>query len=294
MNSKKEQKNLKTVWRESANRLRKVGIKTPLLDARVLLQEVLKINYETLLTSANRVITPEEIEQFDELIGRRLKREPVAKILGYKEFWSMKFKTTKDTLDPRPESETLVEAVIRNNKDRKKELKILDLGTGSGCLILSLLKEFPNAKGLGVDISIDALRVAAENSEELGLDERVNFIQSNWLKNVKDRFDIIISNPPYIKTEAIDFLPAEARLYDPKIALDGGRDGMKIYRELLPEIPEKLSLSGKCYFEIGKWQDHLIEDLLKENGYEITEVINDLAGIPRVIGFQKPYLKVVK
>jgi release factor glutamine methyltransferase len=286
--------NLKKAWKSAADHLRKVGIKTPLLDARLLLQEVLKITYEELLTQANRVLDEKEIENYEELIARRLKREPVSKILGYKEFWGMEFKTTEDTLDPRPESETIIESVLKNFKDRKSELKILDLGTGTGCLPLSLLKEYPSATAVGVDVSLEALKVATENAENLGFAKRIDFIKSDWLENVEGRFDVIISNPPYIKTEALDFLAAEVRLYDPRIALDGGRDGLNIYRKIIPRLVEHMSIRGKCFFEIGKWQENLVNDLLKDEGYEVLNVVKDLAGIPRTIIFQKPYLKIVK
>ena len=285
---------LKTAWKTAASALRRVGVKTPLLDARLLLQNVLGISYEELLTSAKRELSEKEIEKFDELISRRAKREPVSKILGEKDFWKYKFKVTKDTLDPRPDSETLIYAVKANQKDSEKEIKILDLGTGSGCLLISLLKEFPNSTGLGVDISFDALNVARENAEKLEVIDRVDFIQSNWLDNIEGRYDIIISNPPYIKKEAIAYLPAEVRLFDPLIALEAGKDGLKIYRELIPNIEKHLTIHGHCYFEIGKWQDHLVADIIKENGYKINSTTKDLAGVPRIIEFSKPYLQVVK
>ncbi len=285
---------LKTAWKENAERLRKVGVRTPLLDARLLLQEVLKITYEQLLTQAKRELTDAEIVEFESLMDRRIKREPVSKILGVKEFWSLDFKVTTDTLDPRPDSETIINEVIKNYTDKEAELKFLDLGTGSGCLIITLLKEYPNATGLAIDKSLEALKVATENAETHKVDKRLELIQSDWLSNVNGRFDIIVSNPPYIKKEALDYLPAEVRLYDPRLALDGGQDGLEIYKKLIPEVGNHLDILGKCFMEIGKWQEALVADIIKDNGYEIENIEQDLTGIPRVINFNKPYLKVVK
>jgi release factor glutamine methyltransferase len=285
---------LKTSWKESAQRLRKVGVKTPLLDARLLLQHVLDITYEELLISAKRELTELEIAKYEELLLLRLKRKPVSKILGQKEFWGLNFKVTEDTLDPRPDSETMILAVKKAFEDKDKELRILDLGTGSGCLLLTLLNEYPNATGIGADTSLKALSVATENSETLGFAKRADFIKSDWLKNVKGRFDIIVCNPPYIKKEALDYLPAEVRLYDPKQALDGGKDGMIVYRKLTPQLADYLTINGRCYYEIGKWQEHLVSDIINDSDYKIYNSYKDLAGVPRVIEFSKPFLKVIK
>lgn len=285
--------NLKTAWREAANKLKKVGVKTPLLDARLLLQYVLGITYEELLISATRILTVAEIEIYAQLIIQRSTREPVSKILGIKEFWSLDFKVTKDTLDPRPDSETLIHEVLENFKDKERPLKILDLGTGSGCLVITLLTEYKNATAVAVDKSSEALKVASENAEYHKLSDRIEFIESDWLENVEGEFDVIISNPPYIKKEAIDFLAAEVRLYDPLMALDGGEDGLDIYRFLTPKIAEHLNSHGKCFYEIGEWQEEPITQMIEENGYELNNVQKDLAGIPRIISFNKPYITVV-
>jgi len=290
----KEKIILKKAWKEAAQKLRKIEIETPLLDARLLLQHVLNIKYEQLITSGNRELTEQEIESFNKLVARRLLREPIAKILEKKEFWGLGFKTTKDTLDPRPDSETLIECVIQTFKDSNRDLNILDLGTGSGCLLITLLFLYNNSKGLGVDKSIEALKIAGENAESNNVSERANFIVSNWLDNVEGTFDVIICNPPYIKREATNYLSPEVRLYDPIPALDGGADGLDCYREIISQLGKFLAIHGRCFFEIGKWQEHEVSDLISENGFEIIEVRNDLAGIPRVIVFTKPYLKVVK
>jgi release factor glutamine methyltransferase len=285
---------LKHAWKDAAERLRKVGIKTPLLDSRLLLQEVLKINYEELLTSAKRPLTHEEVALYEDYLARRIKREPVSLILGKKEFWSMEFKTTADTLDPRPETETLIENVLENYGDKNREHKFLDLGTGTGAIIISLLKEYPNSIGMAVDIFDEALAVAKENAKKHGVEDRVTFVKSNWFEKVKGTFDIIVSNPPYVTTKAIDFLPAEVRLYDPKLALDGGEDGLDEYRTMLADIGKHIDDNGKIFFEIGKWQEGRINDIIKSSGFIVHTTKKDLAQVPRVVCFSKPYIKLVK
>ncbi len=287
------EKLLKYVWKDAAIRLKKVGVKTSLLDSRLLLQHVLGITYEELLVSASKKVTDAENERFEELLSRRIKREPVSKILEYKDFWKYRFKTNQYTLDPRPETETLIEAVLNDYKDHNRELKILDLGTGSGCLLITLLKEYPKATGLGVDISIEALKVAGENAQKLEVSDRVNFIKGNWMHGIAEKFDIIISNPPYIKTKQIDYLADEVRLYDPKEALDGGEDGLNFYKEIVSSVESVMNKHAKVYFEIGKWQEEEVAKEIETKGFEIHEVRKDLLGIPRIISFNKPYLKVV-
>ena len=287
------EKLLKYVWKDAAIRLKKVGVKTSLLDSRLLLQEVLKITYEELLVSAKRLITEEENTKYEEYLGRRLLREPISKILQRKDFWKYTFKTTEATLDPRPESETIIEAILAEYKDKNRELKILDLGTGTGCLVLTLLKEYPNAKGVGVDVSMEALKVAGENATTLEAADRVNFIKGNWISGIEDKFDIIVSNPPYIKTKQIDYLAEEVRLYDPAGALDGGEDGLECYKTLTENISKVMGSHARVFFEIGQWQENDVSKLILKNGFEIGEVRKDILDIPRVISFNKPYLKVV-
>ncbi len=285
---------LKTAWKNAATRLRKAEIKTPLLDSRLLLQNVLKITYEQLLIMATRELTDEEIQKFGELILRRLKREPVAKILEEKEFWGVKFKTTIDTLDPRPETETLIEALTQLYKEKDRPLKILDLGTGTGCIIISLLKEYPNATGVAVDKSLPALQIARENAERNNISDRCDFVQSDWFSNVSDKYDIIVSNPPYIKSGSIQHLAEEISLYEPKLALEGGDDGLDAYRKIISEADNFLVPHGKCFFEIGKWQEEPVVDIIHKQGLQVSEVWEDLAGIPRLVIFHKQFLKVVK
>lgn len=289
-----ENKYLKTAWKNAANRLRKAGVKTPLLDSRLLLQNVLGISYEQLLVSATRELTGEEEQAFEAYVMRRLKREPVAKILGEKEFWGMKFKTTSATLDPRPDTETLIESVLRNYKEKDRPFKILDLGTGTGCILISLLKEYPNATGLGVDRSLEALQIARENAEKNNVAERLDFVQSDWFSNVTDKYDIIVSNPPYIKNDSIKHLSEEVALYEPKLALEGGNEGLDAYKRIVSGIDNFLNPHAKGFFEIGKWQEEPVAEIIHKQGLQVAEVWEDLAGVPRVVVFHKPFLKVVK
>jgi release factor glutamine methyltransferase len=288
-----EERFLKYVWKDAALRLKKVGVKTSLLDSRMLLQEVLKITYEELLVSATRLVTEEELKLFEEYLARRVKREPVSKILNRKDFWKHTFKTNEHTLDPRPETETLIEAVLNDYKDKNRELKILDLGTGTGCLIITLLKEFPKATGVAVDRSMDALKIAGDNADTIGVADRVNFVKGDWFKGIEEKFDIIVSNPPYIKSRDIDYLQEEVRMYDPKDALDGGVDGLDAYRDITAGVEKVMSNHARVYFEIGKWQENEVCNLIKEKAFAIHEVRKDILGIPRIISFNKPYLKVV-
>lgn len=286
--------NIKTAWREAAQILKKIGIETPLLDARLLLQNAINITYEELIVSATRVLTTQEKALFIGMMKRRNKREPVSKILGEKEFWGLKFKTTINNLDPRPDSETLIEAVTKSYKDVNRELRILDLGTGSGCLLVTLLYLYSNATGVGVDKSAEALEIAKENAEKNEIIKRVEFLESDWFEKVEGKFDIIICNPPYIKTEAINYLEPEVRFFDPEMALDGGADGLSCYREIISNIDDYLDVHGKAFFEIGQWQDAQISEIIEEQAFEVIEIKPDLKSIPRIIVFGKPYLQIVK
>lgn len=291
-----EEINIKTAWKNSADALRRVGVKTPLLDARLLLQHVLGITYEELLLIASSLLTNEQIDAFNLLIERRIKREPVSKILGVREFYGRQFKVTKDTLDPRPDSETMINVIKARYADASAELDILDLGTGTGCLLITLLAEYTKAKGVGVDISEVALAVAKENAKKIvdAEESRASFINSNWLEKVEGSFDIIITNPPYIKTEAIDYLAAEVRNYDPIIALDGGGDGLRDYHVILQKAHKHLKPFGRIYLEIGQWQDKALEEMAADYGYKLENIFDDFNPIPRIVELSKPHLKVVR
>ena len=218
-------------------------------------------------------------EQLNSFLKRRLAGEPVAKIIGKKGFWKEEFIVSKDVLDPRPDSETLIEAVLAKFPDQTKSLSILDLGTGSGCLLLSLLGEYPKARGIGIDISEKALTIANQNKG----DKKAEFIQRDMRQNLSDlgHFDIMISNPPYIPTEEIQTLEKDVKEYDPLLALDGGTDGLDFYRALA-----KQHLALHLFIEIGKDQEKQIIPLFENNGWHFVQSWKDLGGITRVLYFK--------
>ena len=206
--------------------------------------------------------------------------EPIAKIIGHKGFWKHDFIVSKDVLDPRPDSETLIEAVLESYPDKQAPLRILDLGTGSGCLIISLIKEYKNAQGVAVDISPKALATAKENAKDLPID----FIEADMRALPQDigRFDIIISNPPYIPSADIKDLDVSVKDYDPMLALDGGADGLDFYRAL-----SQLDLSRHLFVEIGQGQDQAVIDIMSANNWTCQKSWKDLGGIIRILYFGK-------
>ncbi len=251
----------KTVTQILANN----DINTASLDARILICKICDISYEHFIAFPEKIISEEKIHKLELYINRRLSGEPVSRIIGVREFWGMPFALNEATLDPRADTETLIEFVIELLKDQttyNEDIRILDIGTGTGCVILSLLSEFKNAMGVGIDISHDALKIAKQNAEKLNLSNRVEFIQSNWLDSICGRFDIIVSNPPYIPTDDINTLMPEVRKYDPLAALDGGIDGLDAYRTIISQINEKLSDFRFIVFEIGKDQDKCVKNIL--------------------------------
>jgi release factor glutamine methyltransferase len=238
---------------------------------------------ESLLLNNSQIITDFQSKKLSGLVRRRLEREPVARILGVRSFWKSEFKVSRETLDPRADSETLVEAVLKN-ADKKSSPTILDLGTGTGCLLLSLLQEFPQATGMGIDISAGAVQTAQENAENLGLSGRAEFVHTDWGKmEIRLPFDIVVSNPPYISEAEIPHLAPEVSEYDPYRALVGGKDGLECYRIITNMLRSILKRSGKVYFEIGATQAKDVQEILAERGYRVLQTIQDLAGHDRCI-----------
>ena len=220
------------------------------------------------------------------LAARRLKREPVARILGRKEFWSLPFDVTPDVLVPRPETETVVEAaldfVVRGGL-RMERLRLLDIGTGSGALLLALLGELPTALGIGTDISQAALRVARGNAERLGFSDRCTFIACDIAAGVGGPFDIVVSNPPYVVRGEIAALAPEVSHYDPPLALDGGNDGLDVYRAIAADASCLLAPDGRLIVELGAGQEPAVRALFTKVGLTVRGARNDLAGIPRAL-----------
>ena len=215
-------------------------------------------------------------------------REPLSRILGRREFWGLEFALSADTLDPRPETETVVEAVLRRVLNRNAPLRFLDLGTGTGCILLALLSEFPAAIGFGVDIALGAVMTALGNAATLGLGERAHFLVGDWGTAISGRFDVIASNPPYIGGAALADLPPEVALYDPRLALDGGADGLGAYRSLVFDLLRLLRPGGVFACEVGSGQAPAVAAILRARGFEVDGCERDLAGIARCVMARAP------
>ncbi len=260
------------------------GIEESLVDARILLGHALRLDRAQLIARSDRILEAREIDAVSALCVRRLKREPVARILGHREFWDQMLDVGPAVLVPRPETETIVEAaldyIVRNGL-RMEKLRILDIGTGSGALLLALLGELPNAVGTGTDISAEAIAVARGNAERNGFIARCNFVACDIAKGVQGPFDLIVSNPPYIPRGEIDTLAPEVRDYDPRIALDGGADGLDAYRAIAGEAPRLLAPGGRLIVELGVGQEPAVTALFTNASLHVSGAHKDLAGIPR-------------
>lgn len=250
------------------------------LEARLLAAHAWDMSPEALVRYAEDARPVVALQQ---LLMRRLNREPIAQILGYKDFWRDRFMVTRDVLTPRADSETLIEAVLQHFPDREAPLRILDLGTGSGCLVLSVLREYPNARGLGVDRSAAARAVALGNAMALGFSRRAAFVRGDWCAGLVGKFDVVLANPPYIPTEAIAALEADVREYEPHGALDGGADGLSDYRRILAELAPHLAADAHVFFEVGQGQAADVAGLAESQGFDCLAMVPDLAGIARVL-----------
>ena len=282
---------LSEAMRLTAQHFRSAGIEEPEADARVLIGRALNLDRSKLVSQSERELEAREVNAISVLAARRLKREPVARILGEKEFWSLPLTVTPDVLVPRPETETLVELaldlLIREGR-RAESLRLLDIGTGSGALLLALLKELPLASGLGTDISEAALAVARTNALRCGLAERCRFVACDIAGGVAGRFDLIVANPPYIRATEIAGLAPEVRDHDPRLALDGGDDGLAIYRAMARELPRLLAPDGRLIVELGAGQEPSVRSLFTKAGWTVDAVKADLAAVPRALSAIRP------
>ncbi len=270
----------------AAARLAAAGIADPRRDARLLIAAAIEAGPEHLIAHPDRVLDGAETAQAEALIARRAAREPVSRILGRREFWSLEFEITPDTLDPRPDSETLVAAVLERIGAQGltgAPLSVLDLGTGSGCLLLALLSELPEARGLGLDISAAALGVARRNARNLGFLERVRFEIGDWGAGLDGFWQLIVSNPPYITEAEIGDLAPEVARYDPRLALTAGSDGLEAYRKLLPQAARLLDRDGILALEVGRGQQEAVTALLVASGFTLLGRYRDLGGIERCL-----------
>lgn len=269
--------------------LEQAGKDSPALDARLLIGHALGLDHVALASDAGRKLSAEQRAVILRLAGRRLSGEPVARILGTREFWGLPLSLSKATLVPRPETETLVEAALDALAGRQNDrLRIADLGTGSGALLLALLHELKNAEGVGTDLDMEAIATAQHNAKALGLGDRAQFIRADFGAGLKAPFDLVVSNPPYIPTRDIDALSIEVRDYDPKLALDGGADGLAAYRRIAEQLLELLPAQGIAVLEIGIGQDETFREIVESRGLEVATIRPDLLGIARAMVIRRP------
>jgi release factor glutamine methyltransferase len=264
-------------------RLAAAGIAEPRHEARLILALALGIEPATLLGWPERLVEPKLAAAAAALIDRRAKGEPFSRLRGKREFWSLDFALSPDTLDPRPDSETLIVAALADIPDRAAALRVIDFGTGTGCLLLALLSELPNATGIGIDIAPGAVAVAAANAAALGMAGRAEFRTGPWDTRIERPADVILANPPYIPTSEMGRLPPEVLAFDPRAALDGGADGLSAYRALGAAIRGLLGPAGKAYIELGAGQGLQVARVLGEARLTIRALCRDLAGIERCV-----------
>jgi release factor glutamine methyltransferase len=278
--------------RALAAQLRDAGLDSPELDARILIGHALGMDHTALVAAAEQPLGANAAADIARLAARRLAGEPVARIVGTKEFWGLSFIVTPAVLVPRPETETVVElalALIDRQGERTRALRIADLGTGSGALLLALLTELPNARGIGTDIDAQALAVAQRNAARLGLAARVAFLRGDYASALQGPFDLIVSNPPYVASRDIQGLAPEVRHHDPPHALDGGADGLAAYRAIAADAPRLLGRGGRLVVEIGAGQQRDVEALFTKQGLAITAARHDLSGIVRTLAADLPH-----
>jgi len=266
---------------EARRRLDDGEIASSWIDARVLLAHVLDAEPASIAADGRQPLAAGARRRFADLVSRRLRHEPVAHITGQREFWSLSFEVTTDTLVPRPDSETVVEAALAWSKGHGAPASVLDLGTGSGCLLLALLSELPAARGIGVDVSQAALAVAGRNAAGLGLAGRARFVLDNWASSFAGPFEMIVANPPYIAQDGAVAVDPEVTGFEPRVALYAGADGLDCYRALAPQAVRLLAPDGALFLEIGYSQATEVTAVLLENELQVVEIKEDLSGIPR-------------
>ena len=269
---------------EARRGLEAAGIDTAALDARLLLQHAAGLAHEEIVADPGREIGDGEAKRFRQWVARRMAREPVARILGEREFHGRGFEVTPAVLDPRPDTETLVDAALAL---RPAPRRLLDLGTGSGAIVVTLLVEWPEATGIATDLSAAALAVAARNAQRHGVNGRVDFIHGNWFEDIAGRFDLIVSNPPYIPLGEIAGLAADVRDFDPPQALDGGPDGLEAYRHIATGAGSHLESHGAVLVEIGAGQGEAVEAIFRAAGLICRDRALDLGGHLRCLGFRQ-------
>ena len=260
-------------------------ITTYSLDARIVLREVLNLDEKEFILQPKIQVSSGNLGKIQKIVERRLKGEPISKIFGRRDFYSSTFLISTEVLDPRPESELIVD--IANNFILDKKFKnVLDLGTGSGCILLSILKENKKINGIGTDISFDAINIAKQNSSNLNLDERSLFLVSNWFDSIDSSYDLIVSNPPYISSAEITNLSRGVKNYDPLISLDGGSDGLVCYKEIADGANRIIRKNGRLILEIGYNQADAVIKIFESKEFYLLKKYNDISGLDRILTFE--------
>lgn len=277
------------VYQTIKSQLSSAGVEAPDFEARILFEDIAGLTLSDLVNGGGRDLPPEMYHKIFSIVKRRVAGESLWRILGYRDFWKSRFYLSDDTLEPRPDTETLIEEVLRET-DRSgfSPRKILDLGTGTGCILLSLLQEYQTATGIGIDLAKGACLTAAQNAAHLGLQDRVKILNGSWFDPLPadSRFDLIVSNPPYIPTEEIRNLDSIVQNHDPILALDGGKDGLLPYKYLCLNLKKYLEPGGIVFFEFGVGQVDDLTRIVEETGATLIRVADDLGGHPRVLKFR--------
>ncbi len=253
--------------------LKENNILSHMLDSEILLSKTLRKSREEILVNLDQEINEKNILKFEKFIERRSKKEPIAYILQEKEFWSKQFNINKNILIPRPETELLVDKVLKIFKEKK--ISILDVGTGSGCILLSLLSELKNSIGVGIDVSKEAIFVAKINRNRFNLENRAKFFKKSIMSVINKKFDLVVSNPPYIERNDIKNLSEDVKRYEPRLALDGGNDGLDLIKKVIYKSRKVLKINGTLALEIGNEQIKKVSKILFDNNFRIVHLVND-------------------
>ena len=274
--------NIQSALSEGLNILKKKSILSAKLDSEILMAKALGKKREYIILNNDKIIKEQNLEYFKKLVQERATRKPIAYLLNKKSFWNSEFDVNKNTLIPRPDTEIILEQILKFTKN-KNYLNILDIGVGSGCILLSVLKERKNFYGTGIDISRNSLDICKMNAKKLLLERRVKFFESDVDKFAIGKYDLIVSNPPYIKTSDLKYLESDVIKFEPKLALDGGLDGLSVIRKVIKKSSELLKKNGKFILEIDFDQKNKVIKLLKNKGFFINSTVKDLANNDRCI-----------
>ena len=280
---------LVSAWTGAKQRLQAAGVDGPVIDARLLVEAAAAATRADIISDPQRVLTADQLAVLEAYLQRREKREPISHILGTRGFWKIMLRVTSDVLTPRPDTETILDVVLPLFAEAQR-FRVLDLGVGSGAILLAILAERPNAAGLGVDVSEEALAVARENAANLGLASRTALLRGDWAMGLAEGgFDLVVSNPPYIPSADIAGLEPEVRDHEPRLALDGGADGLDAYRILAPQVMNVLRPGGSFAVEVGLGQSAAVRALFEQAGAQGLRIVQDLSARDRVVtGTKKP------